>query len=168
MMAFGAALRTLPPTTVVVASAGNHGAKRPYNPRPIWPAAMPDVVAVAALGPDNGDGVRLAAFSNYGPWVDVAATGEDVLSTFLTFDDEEHAFTGWATWSGTSFAAPRVAGAIAAEMTEKGVKVRSALDAKRCVLSKAVGKPWDPATLAGGGDPGPGRYLLLEPKIKVR
>lgn len=168
MMAFGAALRTVPPTTVVVAAAGNHGTAHAFAPRPIWPAAMPGVVAVAALAADNGQGVRLAKFSNYGPWVDVAAPGEDVLSTFLTFDDGERSFSGWATWSGTSFAAPRVAGAIAARMTEKGVKLRSALDAKNLVLSEADGRRWDAATLAGRGDPGPGRYLRLPPKIKVR
>ena len=98
---------------VVVASAGNDGTVRPY-----YPAAMPGVVGVGAL-----DQARRAGFSNFGPWVDACASGVDVVSTFFTdFDDSApgrglvNRYRGWASWSGTSFAAPRVAAAIAQEM----------------------------------------------------
>ena len=154
MMAFGNALRSLPPTTVVVAAAGNHDPEdtETDHAAPFWPAAVPGVVAVAALD-EPSRGLRMAGFSNFGPWVDVAAPGVDVFSTFLHFENDETKYDGWATWSGTSFATPQVAGAIAARMTDDGVKVRSALDAKRALLAEA---PYDPAV---------GRYLRPTPKI---
>jgi hypothetical protein len=95
---------------VFVASAGNDGSSRPT-----WPAAFESVIAVGAVGP-NGP----AWFSNWGPWVNASAPGVDVVSTFFDFQETgpmEAApdFRGWAAWSGTSFAAPTVAAAIAWE-----------------------------------------------------
>ena len=63
--------------TVVVASAGNDS-----TCRPAWPAALPDVISVAALG-QHGP----ASFTNYGPWVRACAPGVDVVSRF--YDDTE-------------------------------------------------------------------------------
>lgn len=101
---------------VVVASAGNDGTCRP----PL-PAALPNVVSVGAIGPHGP-----AAFSNYGPWVKACAPGVDLLSTFFRgFEGRTPAgdagvdpdnFDGWALWSGTSFSAPVVAGALARAM----------------------------------------------------
>lgn len=101
---------------VVVASAGNDGTCRP----PL-PAALPNVVSVGAVGP-NGP----AAFSNYGPWVRACAPGVDLLSKYFTNYDgatpatadgvDPDRFEGWALWSGTSFSAPVVAGALARTM----------------------------------------------------
>ncbi len=45
-------------------------------------------------------------FSNYGAWIDVSAYGSNILSTSSTI----HAVPTTDTWSGTSFAAPMVAG----------------------------------------------------------
>jgi Subtilase family len=106
---------------VVVAAAGNNASWRPF-----FPAALPQVVGVGAL-----DGRGQALFSNYGPWVDACAVGVDVVSTFFDESAGELAqvelaphpwsnqpiparFPGFARWSGTSFAAPAVAGAIVA------------------------------------------------------
>lgn len=166
MMAFTPALASLPPSTVVVAAAGNHRVTQGgYTPaRSFWPAAMPEVLAVAALASDREGDVRLAPFSNYGAWVDLSTLGADVVSTFL--DREE--FRGWARWSGTSFAAPRVAGAIAARMTENGRRVRSAVEAKRLLLAEAEGRPFDGSSLGRGGDPGPGRFVRLPAAVEVR
>jgi subtilisin family serine protease len=96
---------------VVVASAGNDGIDRKA-----YPAAFRGVVAVAATGPGGP-----APFSNHGEWVDACAPGVDLTSWFFTqngvrarkhgYDPDD--FTGWATWSGTSFAAPVVAGMLA-------------------------------------------------------
>jgi hypothetical protein len=114
---------------VVVASAGNDGVCRPT-----YPAVLPDVVSVGAVGPGGP-----APFSNYGPWVRACAPGVDLLSTFFeTFDgveepesphdhDPDH-FQGWARWSGTSFAAPIVAGALAHHARTHRVPVATAVE----------------------------------------
>ena len=103
--------------SVVVASAGNDATSRHT-----YPAALPGVVAVGAL--DRGG---RAAFSNFGPWVDACTPAVDVVSTF--FDDVDdrdedgelrEQYRGWARWSGTSFAAPKVAGVIAQELYLNG------------------------------------------------
>jgi Subtilase family len=99
---------------VVVSSAGNDGVCTPTIP-----ASLPDVVGVGAIGPDGP-----ALFSNYGPWVRACAPGVDLVSTFFRqflgaetpatpLDPDPDNFADWARWSGTSFSAPVVAGALA-------------------------------------------------------
>lgn len=89
---------------VVVAAAGNHGP----DTKPIWPAALQDdeasVVAVGAGHPDDTGQFVSAAFSPDASWVDLIAPGENIYSTFKA--------SGYATWSGTSFAAAAVTGAV--------------------------------------------------------
>jgi len=110
--ALGAALEQLHDSVAVVAAAGNGGSRELF-----WPAAFPRVVAVGALDTTNGTPAR-AGFSNHGYWVDIYAPGVNVHSTYLdgTYQETkthlEH-LKGWASWSGTSFAAPQVAAEIA-------------------------------------------------------
>ncbi len=78
---------------VLVAAAGNNASTALF-----YPAAYANVVSVAAT---NSSDTR-AWFSNYGTWVRVAAPGLDILSTYPT--------STYATMSGTSMAAPHVAG----------------------------------------------------------
>ncbi|MBK6910608.1 MAG: S8 family peptidase [bacterium] len=76
---------------VVVASAGNNGSSVPR-----YPAAIEGVLSVAATTAAN----TAAAFTNYGPWVKIAAPGVHILS--VIFDGS------YAAWQGTSMAAPVV------------------------------------------------------------
>jgi hypothetical protein len=106
------------PGVAVVAPAGNEASACPF-----WPAAHPDVIGVAAT---NRSGGARASFSNWGPWANCCARGQDVRSTFvdwlgpiegepLTDIDQ---FVGWAIWSGTSFSTPKVSAAIARLVAE--------------------------------------------------
>jgi len=61
----------------VVAAAGNHASPYGYRGYPIYPAASDGVIGVAAT---TEAGVRWP-FSSAGPWVDVAAPGEAIVST---------------------------------------------------------------------------------------
>ncbi|MFI5909932.1 S8 family peptidase [Dactylosporangium sp. NPDC051541] len=94
---------------VVVAAAGNDGvAGRPYWPAAFAGTALPFAGQVLAVAAHDGSGV--CDWSNTGDWVGVAAPGADVTSTYVTHKDFP---TGFASWSGTSFAAPYAAAVIA-------------------------------------------------------
>lgn len=121
-------------TCVVVASAGNYG-----DDVPTWPAAFGRVVAVGGLTSD----LRPTTWSSRGAWVDVSTVGEGVVSTYVQ-GTQNPAFgegrtfgrDAFASWVGTSFAAPQVSGAIARTMTELGVPGPQAVNALL-----AAGKP---------------------------
>lgn len=107
------------PDAAVVAAAGNGGTSRP-----LWPAALPEVLAVGAD----------ASFSNHGPWVDAVAPGVDVVSSHVRLVPSlgapvgtESREYGYARWSGTSFAAPRVAARVA-HLVREGRTPRQARD----------------------------------------
>lgn len=106
---------------VIVAAAGNLKEKGEQR-RPFWPAALPKhVVAVGAVDEPTSD--KLAWWSNGGDWLDLAAPGTHLLSTYLNrkiyppHAQEPFRYHGWATWSGTSFASAVVSGAIASLAT---------------------------------------------------
>lgn len=85
-------------SVVVVAAAGNSG-----NSSKTYPAAYTNVIAVAAT--DNKD--QKATFSSYGAkWVDVAAPGENVFSTFPNHAYKINKSLNYDFASGTSMATP--------------------------------------------------------------
>lgn len=115
---------------LVVASAGNDGISDP----PVYPAAFaadpdPAAVPVTSVGATNPGG-DYAHYSNYGAWVTHQAVGSGVISTIAEFNgdlpapqvpgflhgsamDPDDFTAGFARWSGTSFAAARIAGLLA-------------------------------------------------------
>ncbi|MFD1151885.1 S8 family peptidase [Saccharothrix hoggarensis] len=128
------AVADLPAGVVVVASAGNQGTNRPC-----WPAALPGVVAVAAVAEELDQKLSPACYSNHGHWVDACAVGNRT-STYLkgqwVLEGEPiGVFDRFAYWLGTSFAAPHVAGRIAETMTTHGLSATAARD------HLLVGKP---------------------------
>ncbi|MBO2943241.1 peptidase S8 [Paenibacillus sp. F411] len=77
---------------LLVAASGNDNTERPG-----FPAAYPEVLAVAATNPD----MTRAEYSNYGDYIDVTAPGTNIASTY---PDNQY-----AALSGTSMASPHVA-----------------------------------------------------------
>ena len=83
---------------LVVAAAGNLGSDEPF-----YPAAFETVLAVNATDDDD----MLWPLSNTGPNVDLSAPGHVIYSTYHDLDNY---FDGYGFMSGTSMAAPHVAG----------------------------------------------------------
>ena len=121
---------------VVVAAAGNDATTRPFYPAALA-AENPLVLSVGALNPDDTE----AWFSNAGPHVTHEATGANVLSSFPTTlrgargarmhsgsgarqtADPDSFASGFAIGSGTSYAAPEVAAAVAVALTGGAVGI---------------------------------------------
>lgn len=77
----------------LIAAAGNDGSSEE-----MYPASYNSVISVASTGQSKD----LSPFSNKGDWIDVSAPGEKIYTTFVN--------GGYGSVSGTSFAAPVVAG----------------------------------------------------------
>jgi hypothetical protein len=127
--------------TIVVASAGNDATARPMYPAAFSPwsdgngkASRSDCLPVLSVGSLNPD-TSVALFSNDGPWVRAFQPSAAIVSTIPRFQGglEPMARTrafgheresiapddftgGFAVWSGTSFAAPLLAGRIATHL----------------------------------------------------
>ena len=129
----------------VVASAGNDATSRPLYPAAFapYPGGVVEKptraeVPLMAVGATNPDG-SIALFSNDGPWVRAYRPGAGLVSTMPTsFNagasasvqivenghrratiDPDNFRSGFATWSGTSFAAPILAGDLAQCLNEE-------------------------------------------------
>jgi subtilisin family serine protease len=98
------------PGVLILAAAGNEG-----TDGEMWPAAFHQVKAVAAVTADG----QPSEWSSHGGWVDCSAVGEGIVSTFVQGTETvangstEFGPDAWAMWTGTSFVAPQVAGAVA-------------------------------------------------------
>ncbi len=85
---------------IVFFAAGNAGTNSPnYG----YPSSYEPVVSVSST--DNHD--ERSVFSNFGPWVDIAAPGTDILSTF------PQSMGSYGILSGTSMACPHASGTVA-------------------------------------------------------
>ena len=153
----------------VVASAGNNSTSRPMYPAAFAPHPggrykqternFVPLISVGALNPDGSSSL----FSNEGSWVLARRPGAAVVSTFpTTFNGSEQAAfrfrmagagvrstidpdnfrSGFGTWSGTSFAAPILAGEIAQWLAGGTCGDLDACDAKSSVARAwaALGK----------------------------
>jgi thermitase len=134
---------------LVVASVGNGGAHEAT-----YPASLPGTLAVAATTLLD----RKAAFSNFGSYVDIAATGTSIISTLPG--------GSFGSGSGTSFSAACVSGAAAALFST--MEGAGPDDVRSRLLKTAVRVPG-----TGGdytGEMGSGRlsvYRALSPTISV-
>jgi len=89
----GAVAYALERNVQIIAASGNMGTDTPY-----YPAAFPGVIAVGSIDPS----LERSDFSNYGAHVRTLAPGRDILTTMNN--------GGYDFQTGTSFAAPIVAG----------------------------------------------------------
>jgi thermitase len=121
---------------VLVAAAGN-GA----NQTKIYPAGYTNVIAVGAT--DNNDGK--ATFSTYGPsWVDIAAPG---VAVYSTFPDQDFALAGpnkralgYDIGNGTSMSAPIVAATAALVWSTNPTALPNTVRGKVELTADPVGK----------------------------
>lgn len=144
---------------LVVASAGNDASSLPLLPAGFTSfsggqlATGPDTVPLLSVGALNPDGSE-ALFSNSGSWVACHSPGAALVSTLPQADTgrrsgvdtgfgppgerpvaswratiDPDSFTGFGTWSGTSFAAPVAAAAVAQELVRAGETVLTEADA---------------------------------------
>ena len=131
--------------TVVTAAAGNYNSLEPQYPAAS--DAVPDTL--------NDDGLlavtsvnakpRKSDFANFGPWVDIAAPGEKILSTYPV---SRYSPSGYAYWTGTSMSAPFVAGEAALIHNKAGSLSASGIEGKiRC---SARDLPDDPGHIMMG------------------
>ena len=156
----------------VVVSAGNDATSRPAFPAAFAPYDGgrvdddPAVVPVSSVGALNPDGT-IALFSNEGPWVKYLRPGVALVSTFPeTYNgsaepthtvrtqrreirsslDPDDFISGFGVWSGTSFAAPVLAGEIAAALAaryrddECDVTTKVAVARMRDILGRLEGR----------------------------
>ena len=102
-------------------AAGNSNTSSTTN---AYPAAYPNCFAIAST---NSSDAR-SSFSNYGSWVEVAAPGEGIFSTWNN--------GGYNTISGTSMATPHVAG-LAGLLASQGLTNAQIRD-RICSTSDAI------------------------------
>ena len=95
---------------VPVVSSGNRGFSD--GGRPQYPAAYAALGLCIQVGASDAWD-RRAAFSSFGPGLDLLAPGVDVWTTFMTYPSAQGGVhRGYVAASGTSFAAPFVLGAV--------------------------------------------------------
>lgn len=115
---------------VVVAAAGNGATSTPT-----YPASYRHVLSVGATDQNNAR----ASFSDFGTWVDVAAPGTSILSTYPHIGRIDR----YAYASGTSMAAPFVSGLAALVWnTASGTSAQAVIDRIEQTAAPLSGTPF--------------------------
>jgi hypothetical protein len=148
---------------IVVCSAGNDATSRPSFPAAFAPWAgarrkpAEDVVPIVSVGAQNPNLRTDAMFSNAGPWVRTWVPGAAVVSTIPAFEggllplartvddegrlreciDPDDFRGGFAVWSGTSFAAPLLAGRLASALAPRLPKRSAPAQRPSVVVARA-------------------------------
>lgn len=146
----------------VVAAAGNNSTIAPFHPAAFAGQVVgfnEDVVPLISVGALNPDGTSVAYFSNAGLWVSCHRLGANVISTLPTdlngdrqpsaqmhyakteraTIDPDNFVGGFGTWSGTSFAAPLLAGELARHLGQDPTSLRTG-------RSEAIKRGWKAVT----------------------
>lgn len=124
--------RTIQSGVMVVAAAGNDGAKS----EPVYPAAQPGVIAVTAID----SAMQLYRDAANGDYISFAAPGVDVWSADAQNADGKY-------FTGTSFATPFVTAAMATQLIKLGPRDAYTLLEKN---AKDLGKPGKDAQYGWG------------------
>lgn len=134
---------------LVVAAAGNSRSDEAF-----YPAALENVVAVSAT---RNDDTRWS-LSNFGDWVDIAAPGYAIFSTYHALDNY---YGGYTFMSGTSMAAPHVVGLAGLLLSQKPDRTPSDLHRLLTEGATDLGDP-GPDVHFGAGRINANKSLALE------
>ena len=140
----------------IIAAAGNEG----EDANGVSPASESLAITVGSTSCPEGGGGRCTSdaasgFSNFGALVDVYAPGDQIRSAWMTSDNS------YKVSSGTSMAAPLVAGAVALYLEK--------FPAATCYdVANAIGQTVTPVTGTKGGGESKGGMLNMPAMLKIQ
>lgn len=106
----------------VVVAAGNYSADLNY--REVSPACVESAITVSATNKNN----KLSSYSNYNGTIDIAAPGDNIMSSYLN--------NTYSLMSGTSMAAPQVSAGLA--IVRSVYSEKSAAEAEEMIKDYAI------------------------------